>query len=370
MGQPQLSKDRKYRVAMVGGAGTFGQRYLQAYAIHPDCEIVALVDTAKERRDVFAQHYGVKVVYDTVEELLKHDIPDIVTISIPVAYQHDAVIACAQSGVKVVSCEKPIAAELAKADEMVRVCRERGVSFGCGTGHWDAPYLLETAAWIRDGHIGKLTGAAIPFGLPNEVSGGGCIQIVMMRLMTDMEVAWVEGWTVPPEAAQTEVDCGAYGLFGMSGGILCGVPDPDPEAKGWYPVAVTGEDGQVWISEPKPVLIVGTGARARPIYPEFLNAPGAEHSFCQSAKPRIERFFRAFDTGDEVQCSGHDYRQALEVAIALKLSARLGHKRVHLPLEDRSLKLYPHGWRWRGGDAVGWHTFPYQGKPQIIERVD
>ena len=58
---------------------------------------------------------------------------------------------------------------------MVRVCRERGTAFGCGTGYWDAPYLLEIADWIRAGNIGQLTAAAIPGGLPTEVSGGGCV---------------------------------------------------------------------------------------------------------------------------------------------------------------------------------------------------
>ena len=41
---------RKYRVAVVGGAGTWGRHYLHAYAEHPDCEIVALVDRTRDRR--------------------------------------------------------------------------------------------------------------------------------------------------------------------------------------------------------------------------------------------------------------------------------------------------------------------------------
>ncbi len=44
---------KKYRVAVVGGAGTWGRRYLRAYANHPDCEIIALVDRARDR--VFGQ---------------------------------------------------------------------------------------------------------------------------------------------------------------------------------------------------------------------------------------------------------------------------------------------------------------------------
>ena len=51
--------------------------------------------------------------------------------------------------------------------------------------------------------------------------------------------------------------------------------------------------------------------------------------------------------------TGHDLRQALEVAIACQLSARLGNVPVRLPLEDRSLTLYPSPYRWLGGDVTG-----------------
>lgn len=67
---------------------------------------------------------------------------------------------------------------------------------------------------------------------------------------------------------------------------------------------------------------------------------------------------RAADRRDgTIECSGHDYRQALEIAIALKLSASRGGARVQLPLagEERERgKIYPHPNRLRGGDAVGW----------------
>ena len=117
---------KKYRVAVVGGAGTWGRFYLRAYANHPDCEIVALVDRARDRRGAFADRYGVKTVFDTVDELFAVEVPDIVSIILPVGHNSETVIACAEAGVKAVSCEKPIAVELSQADEMVRTCRERG----------------------------------------------------------------------------------------------------------------------------------------------------------------------------------------------------------------------------------------------------
>ena len=56
---------------------------------------------------------------------------------------------------------------------------------------------------------------------------------------------------------------------------------------------------------------------------------------------------------DPLFISGHDMRQALEVAIAVSLSAEGGGVPVSLPLPDRESALYPGGYRWAGGDVTG-----------------
>jgi hypothetical protein len=328
-----------------------------------------LVDTARERRQVFAERYGINTVYDTVDQLLENDIPDIVSIIVPVAINPSLVIACAEAGVKVVSCEKPIAVSLAEADEMVRVCRERGTALGCGTAFWDVPYVLNAANWVKAGNIGKLTAAAIPGGLPREVSGGCCVQLTIMRLVTGMEVEWVEGWTLPPlpeyvadpELDEAEIDSPAYGRIGLTGGIICEVPKPEEKktAKLQCRITVIGEEGQAWIAPPQPILMVGKGLEAVPVYPEFFKVRSSVHFV-----PAVERLLKAFDSGEEAQCSGHDYRQALEIACAFKLSAKRGHERVYLPLEDRSQRIVPQPYRLEGGDVAGWES---AGPPQPNE---
>ena len=264
---------KKYRVAVVGGAGTWGSKYLHAYANHPDCEIVALVDRAKDRRHAFADRYGVETVFDTLEDLLAREVPDIVSAILPTSHNPDTVIACAEAGVKVVSCEKPIAVELSQADAMVRICRERGTVFSCGSVYSGFPYLLETIDWIGAGNIGKLTATAIPSGLPREVSGGGCVQLTLLPLLTGMEVEWVEGWTLPPDldwmppvdVSASEIDCPAYGRLGLSGGIVCEIPAPS-EQGGSCPVRVTGEVGRYG----SPVLDLCLSKGAVQLRPQFI----------------------------------------------------------------------------------------------------
>jgi predicted dehydrogenase len=365
--------DKKtYRVAVVGGAGMWGRHYLRTFAQRDDCDVV-LVDPSRERARQFADHFGVEEVIDSLDELLKRETPDIVATILPVRHSYEAVLACAEAGVKAVSCEKPMAIELSQADEMVRVCREKGTAFGCATAYWEVPFLQESAQWLREGHIGPLTAASIPGGLPREVSGAGCVQLTQMRLVTGMEVEWVEGWVLPPEpgwtlpegAQEYEIDCPAYGRLGLSGGMVCEIPAPRDESEVRCRVWVEGEEGQAWFGGSQSVFIKGKGAESTPVEPDFLQGEWqrAFHYVC-------ERLVRAVERGDgQLPCSGHDYRQALEIALALKLSARNGHERVALPLTDRSLKIYPHDYRLRGGDVAGWQSIGYEGPPQVEGRA-
>jgi len=123
---------------------------------------------------------------------------------------------------------------------------------------------------------------------------------------------------------------------------------PRPELKIAYSTAVTGETGQIWIMD-RPILIQGTGVEATPVSPDFFSEPPPQHWIT----PVVDRLVQAVDTG-KLLCTGQDYHQALEIAIALTQSAHRNHERIHLPLQDRALKIYPSPYRLHGGDVTGW----------------
>ena len=373
-----MEGQKTYKVAVVGGAGMWGRHYLRAYADHPRAEVVGLVDRAVERLDEFAERFGVGAVFGEVEELLRREVPDIVSVVLPVGISPRVVEACAEAGVRAISCEKPMAVRLEEADRMVQVCRERGVALGCGTAHYEVPGLIPLAAWVAGGNIGALTGAAIPGGLPREVSGSGCVQLTQMRLLTGREVEWVEGHVLPPHEWEEgwdqpgggtageladdhlHVDCPAHGTLGLSGGITCEIPLPR-EGRVYGRVTAFGESGTVWAAHPESVAVQGTGAQVSPARLDFLHRKPAPDFFTAV----VERLMVALDRGEEAQCSGHDYRQALEIGIALILSAQRGGERVDLPLADRRHGILPRPYRLAGGDAVGWAKSGYESPPQV-----
>ncbi|HCL31675.1 MAG TPA: hypothetical protein DIC52_25000 [Candidatus Latescibacteria bacterium] len=362
--------ERRYRVAIVGGAGMWGKNYLRA-AVENERVDTILVDSSS-RRDEFAAEFEISEVFDGLDALLEKEIPDVVCNVLPVGIAHEFVEKCAKAGVCVISCEKPIAVELSTADCMVEICRQHGAAFGCATAHWEVPFLHETAAWIAAGNIGPITGVAIPGGLPVEVSGAGCVQLTQMRGVTGLEVEWVEGWTLPPvdgyrapEADDLTLDCPAYGRLGLTGGIICEIPQPRGEERVRCRVSVTGTKGQVFVQGQGNVYLVGTGAETTPTWPDFTDQERRRRSM----GPMLQRLLDAVDSGAiEVPCSGHDYRQALEIAIAFKLSASRGNERVALPLSERSHKILPHPYRRLGGDVAGYESIGYDGPPTAEQR--
>ena len=361
-------KREKLRIAVVGGCGDWGRRYTYAYAHHPEADLIALVDTARARRAVFAERYGIPHQFDTIEELLAWQVPDVVANILPVSAARRAVIACAEAGVKGISCEKPIAARLADADAMVAACEQRGAAFACGTAWWEVHQVSRIGAWVRDGAIGRLTGAAIDGFLAqgDQVSGLGCVILNFLRFATGDEVAWAEGWTVPEEAAASDDDCAAYGTLGMTGGYECSAAREVP-AEGACKVALFGEEGAAYLAGGAgTVLIKGTGTSARPVRPEFLDEPTDDERLGAKFLGVVGSLMDAVREGRPAPCSGHDYRQVLEVAAAIKLSAREGHRRVALPLTDRSATVMPMPYRWHGGDVTGWEVIN-RGEPTPLE---
>ena len=173
---------------------------------------------------------------------------------------------------------------------------------------------------------------------------------------------------VSPEAERdTEVDRPAWGRLGLSGGIVCDILDPDLELPARCDLSVTGENGQVFIARHQPVFLVGTGPAVSPVVPEFLQgtqSAGAVHMMHGATARMVDAVANGHT---DVPCSGAEYLQVLEIAIALILSAHNGGERVHLPLEDRSLRIYPHPYRLYGGDLAGWQSIGYAGPPDVPE---
>ena len=353
----------KYRVAIVG-CGNMGQIYAEAYSTYPDTEIVAIAEHNSDRRKAVGEKYGVKALYPDVNALLTDIVPDVVAVITPSKFYKEAVLACAEAGVKGVSTDKPIAATLSDADEMVDTCKSRGVVYAGGNLQRAMNENQEVAGRLRAGRYGELTGASL-HAWGGEISGGGCQHISVLRLLAGAEVEEVIAWAthrdaltpetdrdtarrLAQEALDGETDEGLVinGRFSLTSGIECqvfGTATPQTGIDVWSDEALVR-----WNWRP-PEIYQGYDAKGSrvPIDPQYAPYQWNEFGYLTGS---IRSFLAAVETGSELAISGHDLRQALEVAIASKVSAQLGSVPVKLPLENRSLTLYPRPYRWIGGD--------------------
>jgi len=173
----------------------------------------------------------------------------------------------------------------------------------------------------------------------------------VLRLFTGAEVSEVIAWARPQEALEGDSDVGlsVSGQFRMSNGLWVPVFGEETPCRG---VEVWTADTLVrWDWNP-PEIYKGFDAQGRR---RKFDRPYTPYEWSQFyyLGTSIRSFIEAVRTGSELWISGHDLRQALEVAIAAKFSALWGNVPLKLPLEDRSLALYPSPGRWLGADPTG-----------------
>jgi len=339
----------QYTVGIIG-CGRLGQHYAEVYQTLPNTELVAIAEYNPERRKAVGERFGITALYQDVTAMYREIVPDIAVVVLPGKYIKEAVIASAQAGVKGVSTDKPIAACLADADEMVAVCEERGVVFAGGNLQRALGEVQEAAGWLRAGDYGELRGASV-HSWGGEISGGGCQHIAVLRLLAQAEVSEVIAWGKPEEALKNDNDEGLIlnAHFRLSNGLICPVFGEQTPYRG---VDVWTDEALVRWDWAPPEIYQGFDEGGARIKVDRSYTPLQYPRFSYLATS-ILSFLEVVENGGELAISGHDLRQSLEVAIAAKHSALWGSVALKLPLEDRSLTLSPRAYRWLGGDQSG-----------------
>ena len=111
------------RVA-VAGAGAFGRNHLRVVreleTAGEGVALVAAVDPDAARAEEAAKQYGI-TVYASIGELLKADLKlDAAIVAVPTVKHHEVAAALLDAGLDLL-VEKPLAATLAQADDLIRI---------------------------------------------------------------------------------------------------------------------------------------------------------------------------------------------------------------------------------------------------------
>mgnify|MGYP001437010422 CR=1 FL=1 len=335
-----------YRVAFIG-CGGIARAHAGGYARVPECRMIAAADVSPEALAAFGEQFGIEQRFADYDQMLADVRPDIVSICTWPPLHPAPAIAAARAGVKGIVCEKPMALNLALADQMNAAAKASGTVLIVGHQRRFAPRYAQARRLIADGAIGEVEEILNICG--GDLLSDGTHAVDLMRFLAgDRPVEWVFGQIDlrPPNVGNTErvgyqqwnqtgtryghpIEGGSMAQLQFAGGPR-GLLETGFAARplGYQRVRVLGSDGRIEIS--------GDPSRDRPSFLRVWTRGSAEwrdidlppgHDF----EAEIRALLDSIEHGTPHLLSGESGRANLEVLLAIMESA-LRHERVTLPL--------------------------------------
>ena len=124
-----MTTSPKIHVAVIG-AGSFGRNHARVYSelqkSGEPVELVAVVDQNRARAEQIIAELGLTArAYSSVKELLASRKPTAASVAVPTVHHLEVARALMQAGIDVL-IEKPVAASLCEADELISVAKHTG----------------------------------------------------------------------------------------------------------------------------------------------------------------------------------------------------------------------------------------------------
>jgi predicted dehydrogenase len=148
---------RSMGFAVVGLGSIARDAVLPAFAHSKDARLVAVVSGDKRKADKFAMdfHANHAYSYDAFDRCLDDPAIDAVYVATPPGEHEKYVVAAAKAG-KHVLCEKPLAATVRQARNMVNTCRKHDVLFMTAYRKYFEPGSLLLKEMVKTGKLGRI----------------------------------------------------------------------------------------------------------------------------------------------------------------------------------------------------------------------
>lgn len=240
--------------------------HASGFAGHGGFSLAAAVDPDPLQRERFFAKYD-RPAYSTVAELLAHCSPDVLSLAVPTAAHCRIFGELVAARPRAILCEKPIAANVADAGEMLALAEASGCSLLVNYMRRFEPGVLSLRESLRRGDLGTIYKGSVWYtkGLLNNgshfidllqfllgevsgfqvisagCSGGGCdVEPDVMIRIGDAEVYFLAGREACFSQAQVEL-IGTRGriLYSAGGAVIeTQMSEPDPEYPGYLGLGV------------------------------------------------------------------------------------------------------------------------------------
>jgi len=151
--------ERPLTVGVIGhtGQGNYGHGEDAVWLKIPQTRIVAVADADAKGLALEAKKLGVVKAYADYKVMLAEAKPDIAAICARHVHEHrDMIVAAIEAGVKGIYIEKPFVRTLAEADEIVKLCADKGVRLAIAHRNRYHPVLATVQKLVASGEIGEL----------------------------------------------------------------------------------------------------------------------------------------------------------------------------------------------------------------------
>ena len=155
---PQAA-ERPLTVGVIGhtGQGNYGHGEDTVWLKIPQTKIVAVADADPKGLADAAQRLGGVKAYADYKVMLAETKPDIAAICARHIHEHrDMIVAAVGAGVKGIYIEKPFVRTLAEADEIVKLCAQKGVRLAIAHRNRYHPVIDVVKQLVASGEIGEL----------------------------------------------------------------------------------------------------------------------------------------------------------------------------------------------------------------------
>jgi predicted dehydrogenase len=302
-----------------------------------DGKLVGIADADKETACKLADANSTHG-YSSYRELLERERPDAVTVAVPTESHHAVVLDALTAGCHVL-VEKPIAATLQQADEMVAAARDAGRILAVGHVERFNPAVLELKRRIDERQLGRLYQIdALRLGpFPQRIRDVGVVvdlathDLDVMRFVTGIEIVRVYAET--RRKLHTTNEDMVSGLLRFADDTVGFLEINWLTPSKIRQLTVTGEGGMFRANYlTQDLLFFENAARAGQNWERISHLRGVSEGAMvkysidkrEPLRSEVEAFLKAVDGEPAGIVSGEDGREALRLALAMVRSGEEG----------------------------------------------
>lgn len=149
-----MTLSKIYNVGLVG-CGGMGRCHLNILKQLPEFRVIALCDISPSVLMKVGSEYNISALYQDFNEMYDKTQLDFVIVATQTRGHHAPTVSALSRGISVI-CEKPIAIDLAEADDMVNTAEKYRVKLAINQQNHVNPGIRKAQAMVRDDVIGEI----------------------------------------------------------------------------------------------------------------------------------------------------------------------------------------------------------------------